>query len=513
MLVVKHFWRELGIDNILKGLGGRGKEDGMALSERAQVLVGNRLCCPSSEHGLARWLETDFVCDQNGRRWMPSWRDDEERKNSNLPRVRVELKQLKQWYRTLDQLIKRKSDIETQLFCQLRNLFSLKVDLVLYDLTSTYFEGHGPPKKGAHGHSRDGKSRNRQVLVGCVMVDGWPIAHHVFAGNRRDSTTVPYVLSDLKQRFGLRRVVFVGDRGMVTVDNLELIRKTGNGYIVGRNRRRSEEVFQYIDLANQVGDWKECPVGITSQEKTDPPKTMVQEVPSLQEGARVFVVRSDERLDYEQGQRKRAMQRVRQALEKLSMRVAKGQIKKPEKIGAAAERILKRHHGHRYYAWELKDGQFRFFEHPVNLKREQMYEGTYVIQTEEKYLSAVQVVTFYKELMEVERAFRNLKDVIDLRPIYHQIDDRVDGHIFVAVLAFLIQRATEKKLKAAGLDSSANEAFQLLRTIRVVDIDLGNGTTKRSVTKGTARAAKILRALGISNLVPPIPSEEGIRYV
>ncbi len=102
MLVTATLWRELGLEQILDRLGGRGKRDGVALSERALVLVANRLCAPSSEHGLARWLETDFVCDRQGRRWVPQWRDDGERRASRSPRVRVEFRQLKQWYRTLD---------------------------------------------------------------------------------------------------------------------------------------------------------------------------------------------------------------------------------------------------------------------------------------------------------------------------------------------------------------------------------------------------------------------------
>jgi transposase len=128
-----------------------------------------------------------------------------------------------------------------------------------------------------------------------------------------------------------------------------------------------------------------------------------------------------------------------------------------------------------------------------------------VIQTTEAQLSPVQAVALYKGLSEVERAFAHLKDVIELRPIYHQTDRRVAAHIFVAALAFLLHRAVEKKLKAAGLDLSATEALQALRTVRVVDFTLGTGRTKRSVTRGTARAARILSALGITDLDPPTP--------
>jgi transposase len=419
--------------------------------------------------------------------------------------VRVAFRQLKQWYRTLDQLHARQAAIEHALYLRLRDLFSLKVDLVFYDLTSTYFEGHGPPR-AAHGHSRDGKPRNRQVLVGVVMVDQWPIAHHVFRGNVRDATTVPQVLGDLDQRFGLRRVVFVGDRGMVTAANLDQLRSQGQGYVVGLNRRRREDVYRYIERA--TGPWTECPIGHTAREKTDPPRTRVQEVSADQPGVRIFVVHSDERLAYERGQRLPAMERTRAQLAALERRVATGKLTDPAQIGAAAARILDRWHGYRYYDWAYTAGRFRFFEHPINLPREVAYEGKYVIQTEEPHLTPVEAVQIYKELSEVERAFANLKDVIELRPIYHRTDPRVEAHIFVATLAFLLHRALEKKLKAAGLDLSATEALQVLRTVRVVDFTLGGGRTKRSVTRGSARAAKILAALGLTDLDPPTPPQE-----
>jgi transposase len=507
MLAARAMWSELGLDTILDNLARPDRRAAVRVADRALVLVANRLTAPGSEHALAQWLETDFVCDRSGRRFVAAWRDEAERKASRAPRVRVEPQQLQQWYRTLDQLLACKAQVEHALFLRLRDLFSLQVDMVFYDLTSTYFEGRGPPAKGAHGHSRDDKPRNPQVLVGLVLVDGWPLAHHVFQGNWRDANTVPTVLSDLERRFGLKRVVFVGDRGMVTSDNLDLLRGHGHGYIVGRNRRRSGEVFDYIQSA--TGPWIECPLGITAREKATPPKTLVQEVASTTPGVRVFVVHSEERQAYERSQRDKAMARVRARLEKLQRRVAKGRLKAAEKIGAAVGRILTRNHGHRYYDWTYQDGVFRFFEHPLHFTREQAYEGKYVIQTEEPTLSAVDAVRLYKELSEVERAFANLKDVFDMRPIYHRTDGRVEAHIYVAALAFLIHRAIEKKLKAARLDLSATEALTALKSVRVVDIDLGGGTTKRSVTRGTQRAAAVLRALGITDLDPPTPPQQG----
>ncbi len=176
----------------------------------------------------------------------------------------------------------------------------------------------------------------------------------------------------------------------------------------------------------------------------------VQEVPSDEPGVRVFVVLSDERLAYERSQRLISMERVRVQLEALQKRVASSHLKAPEKIGAAAARILARSHGQRYFDWVYEDGHFR----------------------------------------------------------HHQTADRVKAHIQVAALAFLLHRALEKRLEAARLDISATAAWQALRSVRLVEIDLGDGSTKRSVTRGTARAAAILKALGIAELHPPTPSME-----
>jgi transposase len=332
------------------------------------------------------------------------------------------------------------------------------------------------------------------------MIDGWPIAHHVFPGQWRDASTVKSVLEDLQARFGLRRVVLVGDRGMVTSDNLDLLRSSGQGYLVGRKRRRQPEIRRYLERAR--GPWLECPAGISRRERSVVPKTLVQEVASDKAGVRVFVVHSEERLDYERGERQKAMQKVQAELEALKQRVDQGKLKAPEKIGAAASRVLSHHHGFRYYAWEVKDGQFHYFEHPQNLQREAALEGKYLIQSEEQNLSAVEAVEIYKDLSEVERAFSGLKDVIEMRPIYHQTRPRVEAHIFVASLAFLLDRALEKKMKWAGIDLSSRQAWQTLRTVRVVDIDLGNGEHKQSVTQGSSRAAMILRTLGIKDLNP-----------
>ena len=167
----------------------------------------------------------------------------------------------------------------------------------------------------------------------------------------------------------------------------------------------------------------------------------------------------------------------------------------------AAARILGRNHGSRYYGWSFEQGVFRYFEHPVHLSPEKALEGKYVIQTEEFDLSAVQAVEAYKDLSEVERSFRQLKDLVEMRPIYHHRPNRVRAHIFIAALAFLLARALEKKLKAAGVPMSSAQALEALRTMHVVDIQVG-AEIRRGVTTGNHQARQMLAAVGISDREP-----------
>ncbi len=501
VLITRSLFAELGLWSLLDEAHSSAPKKFRLVNvfaDRVMALVANRLSRPTSEHGLARWLETDFVCDRRGGRFVPVWKAHQ--------RVKVDFAQLQRWYRTLDLLLSLKPQMEYALYGKLRDLFSLKPDLVFYDLTSVYFEGRGPAAFARHGHSRDDKPRNKQVLVGVVMVGGWPIAHHVFEGNRRDSTTVQAVIKDFERRFEFRRIVFVGDRGMVTVVNLNFIREKGHGYLVGLSRRRRPEVVELIDRA--TGDWMDCPVGITASEKQEPPKTRVQEVAADRPGVRVFVVESEERREYERERRELAMERTRIQLEKLARRVAEGKLAKPEKIGAAASRILGRHHGYRYYDWKLEDGVFKFFEHPVNLEREKKYEGKYLIQTEEKDLSPVEAVMHYKELSEVERGFRHLKDPLGIRPFFHKTEPRMKAHIFIAALAFLFDRFIERRLKDAKVNLSSTEALQAVETIRRISFKI-NGEIRIGVTPGCGRARQVLAALGIKDRTPPGPPPQG----
>jgi transposase len=495
VLVLRALFEQLGLWDILDQHLGRAKDTPFA--DRAFVLVANRLIAPASEHGLAGWLETDFVCDRKGRRFIPQWHQRQ--------RVRVHPRQLDAWYRTLDQLHAAKDRIEVALYHRLRDLFSIKPDLVLYDITSTYFEGTGPHDFAKHGYSRDGKPQNVQVIVGVVMVAGWPIAHHVWAGNRIDHSTVQEVINDLRKRFEFGRLVFVGDRGMVTDENIESITKAEHGFLVGIKRRRNPQLDAWLDAVDDT-KWIDCPGGINTRErKTDPPRTRAQEIPSGNPDLRVIVIDSDERRGYEQAKREQAMERARLKLAKLKERVASGDLKQPEKIGAAVERIMQKYHGYRYFDWKLKDGLLEFSESATHLGREQKIEGKYVIMTREKGLSVLDAVAMYKELTDVESGFRQLKDVMAMRPIYHQVESRVKAHIFVAALALLVQRLLGRRLKEAGVDLSPSRAMQALSTVRLVTFRLTGQPERRGIAGGCPDARLVLKALNLVDQRPPAP--------
>jgi transposase len=475
--VARRLWEQVGLGAIV------AQHCGQEVAERAFVLVAHRLLHPGSEHALAWWLEESYVTDAQGRRWLPEW--------EARGRVRVRFRQLQQWYRTLDRLLAAKVAIEQDVYLHLRDLFGLQVDLVFYDLTSTYFEGTGPEGLADYGKSRDGRPRNRQVLVGVVMASGWPIASYVFPGRQADKTTVQGVLADVRARFALQRVVWVADRGMISDENLAAMSQGEDRYLVGLQRRRNPTAQAALQAA--TGPWQPLPEG-----------GEVTEVRLPGDAARYVVVHSPDRLGYEQAMRRQSMRRCRDALRELQQTVAAGRRRAPEKIGARAGAILAEHHGHRYFAWALTpEGQFRFWIDRAKFRAERRVEGTFLLQTNDPTLAPLQLVAAYKDLQTVERAFRALKDVLAMRPIYHQTPPRVRGHLFVAHLALLLGCALEKALRRAGLALALEVALAALRPIRVVTLELEDQQVRVLTKKLTPHAQAVLKAVGLTRL--PIP--------
>jgi transposase len=201
------------------------------------------------------------------------------------------------------------------------------------------------------------------------------------------------------------------------------------------------------------------------------------------------------------------MERAREELEKLKERVAAGDLKQPEELGAAVERIMQKYHDYRDFDWKRDGGVFVYPESASRLGRGKKIEGKYVISTSEEGLSLLEAVAWYKGLMEVESGFRQRKDVRALRPISHQIEPRGKAHIFVAALALLVQRLLGRRLEESGLDLSPERAPQALSTVRLVRFRLAGPGDRRGVTGGCPEARLVLRALKLADQRPPVPPE------
>jgi len=493
VLLTRHLWDQMQLGEIVGRLS-QSRRQQFDVAETAFVLLANRLCEPCSEHGLARWLEHTFVCDTHGRRWEPDWLPAEQITKEH--RVKVKHRQLNRWYRTLDSLLSAKDKIEEALYERVRDLFSVKVNLVFYDLTTTYFSGKSPQGElRRHGHSKEGRSRQVQVVVGVVMANGFPIAHHVFAGNQSEKTTLQDVLTDVDRRFGLGRVIVVADRGLVSAKNLDYLSKSTFRYLLGIPGRRSQEAVGVFDALDD-----------TKWQRVDK-ENSVQEVHLSDRSQRYFVIDSAQRKAYEESQRKRSMERAREALEKVADAVKAERLKDPAKIGARAARATAKHCSHRYYTYEVPGrGQFRFYEDPEKMRAEMLHEGKYILKTDDPALGPVEAVGAYKELDTVESGFRDLKDVIEMRPVYHQTDDRIKAHIFVAALALFLKRGLEHQLASPLPEVSGSEAIAAMRSIGLAELSL-NGQTTRLVSGGSRDARRVARALGITNLNPPVPGK------
>jgi len=493
VLLARHLYERLGLPAIIQQActGNRREFD---VAETALVLLAHRLDDPGSEHGLARWLEHTYVCDDDGRRWEPQWNEAEA--ITSKQRVRVQAKQLNVWYRTLDALLTGQKEIEQALFQKVRDLFHLQVDLVLYDVTRVHFARRAPKEElRRHGYTRSGDPRQVRVVLGVVMANGFPLAHHVFSGNTMDHKTVQDVIGDVEERFGLKRVLVVGDRGMLSEENRQWLTADGREvrYLMGIAGRQNDEGLQVLQRIDPQ-HWQAVDE-----------RNQVQEVRLPDEEARFFVVHSAQREAYEQQLRQKSMERVLAELQRLQRRVQAGQLKDRDTMVAQATRILSRNHGHRYYRFAIQDdGAFHFEE---DVSKEKWHEGRYLLKSNDETLTPTQAVHIYKQLSDLESGFRDLKDVIELRPIYHKTDDRVRAHIFVATLALFIKRTLEQLLRAQNLYFTPTEAFAAMKSVGVsvlnLEADSHRPDRRLLVSSGGRDARRIMQALGITHPAPP----------
>lgn len=483
VLIGGKLFEEIGLGEILREKFRRTKAKKVN-EETVKVMVLNRLCDPKSKLGIFRWLEDTY---------LPGWEVDEDFGEKERKWA------AENFYRALDYIERWKEDIEKELYLRLRDLFSLKVTLILYDITSVYFEGEGPEELAKFGKSKDGKRRNKQVLLGLIMCQGLPIGHHVFKGNILDKMTVKGVVADLKERYEIRGFVFVGDRGMVKRDTIEYLEEEKLEYIVALRRRRCLEMARAVEMEFREEDKIAEEFYIKEVAGAE---ELVKEEWGLaaEKGRRLFMCLNTERSEDEKRKRAEKMEKIEVELKALAESVKAGNIVDEQRIAVKAAEILSRRNGKRYFETEIKGrGDFEFRENKRSLEYEKKLDGKFILLTNVESLNAKGVIDGYKELTEVEDAFRELKDFIKIRPVYHRKKARVKGHIFVAVMSYLLEKVLGRKLKAAGVDKTARRALSDIRRIKAVEEKIC-GKRFIGITVPNENEWRILKTVGIRQL-------------
>jgi transposase len=450
-------WCRLGLPGILADAG---------MPARAQVLteamVLNRLINPGSEHAMPAWFARTAAGDLLGEAVNEASDDS--------------------LYRMLDRLHVRRETIERSLALQERTLFNLSDSILLYDLTSTYFEGLAEANpKAQRGYSRDGRPDCKQVVIGLVLDgEGFPRAHEVFAGNTADSSSVEGMLNALERRIGRRAgATVVVDRGMSGAANLALIRGRGYHFIVAC--RQGERDGVYDDLTSEPG-WTKV---LREPSPTNPAqrKTAVRVKRIQGDGCTYLGVHSTERIDKDRAIREKHEARLLADLERLRVRIAAGKLVDPDAIHERIGSIRQRHtRVARYYDIGLDvqkqlcvvlDQQRR--DHAVAL------DGTYLMKTDRTDLPDDEIWRTYMLLTRVEHAFRDLKTPLGERPIFHQVEHRVEAHIFLCVLAYHLLVAIEYALRQQHDHRSWATVRDQLRSHHLLTIVLPttSGTTLR----------------------------------
>ena len=326
-------------------------------------------------------------------------------------------------YFALDWLLARQARIEARLA---RRHLSER-SLVLYDVTSTYYEGSHCPL-ATFGHNRDGKRGKRQIVFGITTDrEGRPVAVQVYRGNTADPKTVADEVHKLRERFGLRTVILVGDRGMLTQARIEALKEIeGMAWISALRAPALRQLMDQGLLQPSLFDQQDL-AEITSPDYP---------------GERLVVCRNPYLAEERRRKRQELLDAMEAELARLARRVAAGRLKRREKIGEALGRILEKHKMGKHFRCEVGEGRFAYRRDTASIEQEAALDGFYVIRTSvpAAELSAPEVVLAYKSLSHVERLIRSIKSVVTkVRPIHHWTEDRVRAHIFLCVLASYVE--------------------------------------------------------------------------
>lgn len=486
-------WRALKFDELLAELLPAGREK-IRWSELAAVLVVARLCEPSSELHIAEdWYRRTALDDLLG---IPSEDIYDER-----------------LYRALDRVLPHKEELEKHLVKRLGELFGIEYDLLLYDVTSTYFEGIGAPQICKRGYSRDHRPDCVQVNIALVVTkEGFPLGYELFEGNRTDVTTVEEIVTTMERRYGTADRVWVMDRGMVSAENVEWLQERKRRYILGAPR---SEIKKWNKELTDNKDWQQVRDGVE-----------VKICPGPNGNEAFLLCRSTERATKEKAMHERFSKRIEEALAKMGRRIEKSRKRLD---GRALERqigrLLERNsRAAGRYLIEIVDDQ----SSPASVRLKwsvrkqwqewaQYSEGTYILRTNITDWTPPALWTAYVQLTEAEAAFRIHKSDLSIRPIWHQKAPRIKAHVLVCFLAYVLWKTLEKWQSRAGLGNSPRTILEELSRIQSTDVvlplaeDSQRQIRLRCVVRPDKAQAALLDRLGLTlpeRLRPPMALQE-----
>ena len=473
-LVLEKAWKELGLDNMLKAEGFRDTQ-----INAAKVSVFNRLDEPCSEHRLPGWAETVALDELLG---------------ENVSRPGDD-----RFYRVSDALLAKKVELEKALREREIDLFNLKNAIVLYDLTNSYFEGQAERNpKARRGNSKEKRSDCPLLSLGLAIDDsGSPIAHEVFEGNRNDCKTLAEMVSALQSRMSPMegKAVVVVDGGVATSENLEYLRKAGYDYIVAAKRQsRSNFYDDFCDVDSfslVEGREKKKPVFVKRAEK---------------DGELLVLCRSESRKKKEDAMLSKTESKYLEALSKLRGQIdnPKSSLKKTETIQRKIGSLRKKHsRAAKHYEVEYDEDskKLSWSRKEEKYAAAQDLHGCYFLRSSIKDLENGEIWNLYMRLTKVERAFRNLKSELGLRPIRHHREDRCDGHAWITVLAYHLMHWVEKSLESAGAPSTWPAVKRILQThcYSTIIVPSKDGKTRylRKAGRPGERQRKIYQLLNV----------------
>ena len=436
-------WDQLDLDSFWESRLPNSRK-GTSWLNVLKTLVGYRLLDPGSEWQLHRdWFKNSAMGDLLGE-------DDSVAAKDTL-------------YRCLDKLCKHKADLFSFLKRRWNELFNASYDVLLYDLTSTYFECDPPEEADGlrrFGYSRDKRSDCVQVVIALIVTpEGFPVAYEVMPGNTSDRATLPDFLRKIEKQYGKRNRLWIMDRGIPTEDALEQMRIEGASYLVGTPRGRLSKLED--QLFGQP--WKEVQDQI--------------EVKLARDGEDLYVLtRSGGRRDKEQSMRRR---RLRKLWKRLHQIRGMKRLKRDAlllKLGAAKQKAGN--------AWKLVDiklpepreavtpNTFTFRLNRDKLRRTRRGEGTYLLRTNLTAGNPEELWRQYIVLTEIEQAFKEIKQDLSIRPIYRQKDERIEAHIFVSFLAYCLQVTLKQRAKAKAPGLTPRAILEKFKAMQMIDVHL-----------------------------------------